>query len=1058
MLHRLLLIALGVVLIPISAYAGIYGILTGTVVDSKGQPVIGATVLVEGTKRGAYTKPNGKFTIVKLLSGSYTVRVKSIGFQDYTTKVNISADQTEDIKVSLKQDAKLTDTVTVFANRQLVNPEIIGSVRGASAAEITSIPTESIAGVVAKQAGVLSGGNGFNVRGARTTETQFRIDGLDMNDQFSGAFGSTPTGYFPTVSNQATEEVQVLTGGFSAEYGNALGGIVNSVTKTGRTDTYEGFLRFKTDVGALYGKASNGLKLESQGDNIVELGGGGPIPLIDGATFYISGKYQHQKNRSAGLAVIDPWGNNLGDMPNNGLWVQNLTGRFKANVTDHIRMELGGTRGVSRWESSSWSWLYLNNFGVKGDGTVNSIEERRAKQPVQNQLIDQYYVRANHDLSQTSFYEVTLSWNRNRSEVSKRYLDATMSEFEDPGFLMPFKVWEPRDEGFPDANGKLLSAGDKALDQYWFTRENRATVDGLTQKSVLVRNPLTGYYEGGEDYTSPQNPYALLGNEFFVGGGNDRSFEFRQSTYLQFDGNYNNVIEGEEFKHYFKAGFEAKIYSLSRHQNSLPWQGGSSSFFDVYTDEWGGNFYAEENDIRELTSQPYEPFEGALYVQDQIKYKGIIITPGLRVDMVDARAQYRANIDQQFVSIKDKIATPEEFTDSPVKIRVSPRLSVAYPITDRSNFSLSYGVFFQRPPFNNFFDGVNTNLLRGNQILGDPNLEPQTVKSYQINYSHQLSDDFALDVTAYFRDMYNLAGLAYVVPSAGTSANPYTVYKTNDYGNARGVEFTLRKQATDNIGLNFTYALSRARGTSTSAETQYRLVVLSGTDEFTGQKAAFPASEYFLAFDRTHRFNVLVDFIWRDNEGPTVGGLKLLEHTHINFTAFYQTGTPFTLLGIKGGQVGEYLGNRQPSSWRIDSRIERDIPLSDLFGESMGHTTLTLFADIFNVLNRTEPVAYYARGGNPDVDGNVLARQIGDFSGTRWYKEGDASNPASSNSTQYDNFGQRLYNASVDFNKDGVVTQEERFHAYQNFVSDVIARQNNYQNPRSVSFGLMLKF
>lgn len=1052
MLHRLLLIALGIVLIPISAYAGIYGILAGRVVDGSGQPIAGATVLVEGTKRGAYTKTDGKFTIVKLLSGTYTVRVKSIGFQDYTAQVNISADQTEEIKVSMKQDATATDTLVVIGSKPASNE--IGSVRSVSAETIKSIPTESIQGVVAKQAGVLSAGNGFNVRGGRTSETQFRIDGLDMNDQFSGAFGSTPASYFPTVSNQATEEVQVLTGGFSAEYGNALAGIVNSITKTGRTDKYEGFLRFKTDVGALYGKASNGLKLESQGENIVELGVGGPIPLIDGATFYISGKYQHQQNRGAGLAVIDPWGNNLGDIPDNGLWVQNLTGRFKANVTDNIRMELGATRGISRWESSSWAWLYVNSYGVKEDGTLNGIEERRAKQPVQNQLIDQYYVRANHDLTQTSFYEVTLSWNRNRSEVSKRYLDSKMSDFEDPGFLMPFKVWEPRDQGFTDASGKVISANDQALDQYWFTRENRNTVDGLVTKSLLVRNPLTGYYEGGEDYTSPQNPYALLGSEFFVGGGNDRSFEFRQSTYLQIDGNYNNVIDGDEFKHYLKAGFETKIYALTRHQNSLPWQGGVSSFFDVYTDEWGGNFYAEESEIRELTSKPYEPIEGALYVQDQIKYKGITITPGVRVDFVDPRALRRTGIDQQFIGIQEQVRQPDEFADTKMKIRVSPRLSVAYPITDRSHFSLSYGVFFQRPPFNNFFDGVNTVRLRGNQILGNTDLEPQTVKSYQINYSNQLTDDFTLDVTAYFRDMYNLVGLAYVIPTTGTSANPYMVYKTNDYGNARGIELTLRKHATDNIGLNFTYALSRARGTSTSAETQYRLVALAGR----GTSSGFPASEYFLGFDRTHRFNVLVDFIWRDNEGPTVGGLKLLEHTHINLTAFYQTGTPFTLLGIKGGQSGEYLGSRQPSSWRIDSRIERDIPLSDLFGESMGRTTLTLFADIFNVLNRTEPIAYYARGGNPDVDGNVLARQIGDFSSTQWYKEGDASNPFSSNSAQYDSFGKRLYNESVDFNKDGVITQEERYQAYQNFVRDVIARQSNYQTPRSVSFGLMLKF
>lgn len=1053
MLHRLLLITLGAMLIPLSAYAGIYGVLTGKVTDDKGNPVIGASVRLEGTERGAYTKPDGKFTVIKILAGDYTVKVTSVGFKAYQTKVLITADQTSDIKVTLQSDVKTTDTVIVTASRGiLVNNDAVGSVRGMEADQLAHIPVESIQSVVAKQAGVLQGGNGFNIRGGRTTETQFRIDGLDMNDQFSGGFGNTPTAYFPTVSNMATEQVQVLTGGFSTEYGNALSGVVNTVTKTGRNDSYEGYLRFKTDVPGLYGEASNGLKYEAARNNIYELGGGGPIPLISGLTFYISGRYETSKYRNNGLAVIDPWGNNLGAMPDNGLWIQNLTGRFKANVTDKIRMEIGATRGVSSWETSSWSWLYNNDFGVGTDGNPIPIEERRVKQPVFNQLLDQYYVRASHDLTDVSFYELTLSWNRNRSEASKRYLDASMKDFESLGFLSPFKVWEPRDQGFTDGAGNVISANDKTLDQYWFTQTNQPTADGLFQSLRYVRNPLTGYYEGPEDFSSARNPYGLLGSsDYFQAGGNERTFDFRQSTYLQLDGNYTSIIAGDEFQHTLKAGFELKIYSLSRHQNNIPWV--DNGFYDVYTDEWGGNIYTDFATVKERSSKPFEPIEAAVYVQDQIKYKGIIIAPGLRIDMVDPRSLYRANLSNQFVPIQ----SDEGFEESKVKLRVSPRVSVTYPITERSNFSLSYGIFFQHAPFNNFYDSFNVSLLRGNQILGDPNLEPQTVKQYQISYSNQLTDDFALDITAYFKDMYNLVGLAYIVPSTGIFSTPYSAYQTNDYGNARGVEFTLRKMATDNIGLNLSYTFSRARGTSSSAESQYQLVILAGNDEYSGEKV-FPATEYFLAFDRTHRINAFVDFVWGDNEGPTVGGLKLLEHSHINFTAFYQTGTPFTLYGPKGGQIGEYLGNRQPSSWRVDSRIERDIPLSDLFGESMGNSVLTLFADIINVFNRTEPIAYYQRGGSPDRDGNVLDRQIGDFSPVPWYKEGDATNPASINPTQYDGYGRRMYNETVDYNKDGVVTRDERYQGYQQFVQDVIARQNNYQAPRSVSFGVMLKF
>ncbi len=1054
MLHRLLLITLGVVLIPVASYASIYGILSGKVTDDQKNPLVGATVLIEGTTKGGYTKPDGSFTILKVNAGSYTVRIKSLGFKDYTTQVRISPDETTKINASLSPDAKVTDGITITADK-LADPNKVGSVRKVT--ELTNTPVESVQAVIAKQPGVQTGGNGFNIRGGRTSETQFRINGLDVNDQFSGGTGSSPTAYYPTVSSQATEEIQVITGGFSAEYGNALAGVVNAVTKTGKNDRYEGYLRFKTDVPGLYGSASNGLKYEAARENIYEFGGGGPIPLIDGMTFYLAGKYQTQKYRNNGLAVIDPSGNNLGAMPDQGLWIQNLNANIKARITDQINMEVGLTRGVSSWETSSWGWLYLNDFGMMADSSLNSVEERRAKQPVSNQILDQYYVRVNQSLNESSFYELTLSWNKNRFESSKRYLDATMSDFESLGLLSPFRVWEPRDEGFTDpSTGQIISKNDKALDQYWFERSPQFTKDGLLEKDLFVRNPLTGYFEGGEDNTSSNNPYGLVGPDFFTSGGNSRSFEFRQSTYLQLDGNYNNLIDGESFDHFIKAGFEMRIYSLTRHQNSLPWL--SNPFFDVYTDEWGGNFYTDFENIKEVTSQPYEPIEAAVYLQDQIKYKGIIITPGVRVDLVDTRSLYRSNIENEFVVIQDQLTNTEAFSDSKMKLRVSPRIAIAYPITDRSNFSLSYGVFFQRPPFNNYFDGFNSSQLRGNQIIGNTDLNPQTVKMYQITYTNQLTDNVVFDVTAYFRDMYNIVGLAYVVPTAGIYNVPYSIYKTNDYGNARGIEISLRRLTTDNVGINLRYTLARARGTSSSAETQYQLVVLNGNDQYTNEKVTFPASEYYLEFDRTHRLNATVDFVWRDDEGPTVAGLKLLEHTRITLDGFFQTGTPFTLFGAKGGQVGEYLGSRQPSSWRIDSRIERDIPLKDLFGETMGNTTVTLFADIINVLNRTEPTLYYQRGGGPDNDGSLLSREIGNFSSASWYKDGDVSNPASVNATQYDNYGNRLYNETVDYNKDGVVTQEERYQGYQQFVEDVIARQGNYQRPRTVSFGVMLKF
>lgn len=231
---------------------------------------------------------------------------------------------------------------------------------------------------------------------------------------------------------------------------------------------------------------------------------------------------------------------------------------------------------------------------------------------------------------------------------------------------------------------------------------------------------------------------------------------------------------------------------------------------------------------------------------------------------------------------------------------------------------------------------------------------------------------------------------------------------------------------------------------------------LAGADEATGKKI-FPLTESYLDFDRRHNLNAVVDFIWNRDEGPSIGGIYLLENTNINFTGFYQSGTPYTRRGKGGTQAGDYNGERQPDVWRVDSRIQKSFPLADIFGESLQNLSVDVFFDVTNILNRTAPVAVYERTGSPDSDGDVYNRQPSEISSAEpWFK-----NPAYTQtniSTQYDDYGNLLYNERVDFNKDGVVTQIERYQGYQQWVSDAQSRRGNYQAPRQVFMGFMLRF
>lgn len=1049
MKRTLLFLICTAILSPLAAYAGVTGILSGKVVDDKGKPLAGASIRINGTNRGGNTKLNGTFLISNINAGSYNVLVKMVNYKDYTTNVKISPDQTTDITVKMVESTLQTKEIVFTDTRikELVHKDQIGTVRATSGDEMTKVARETVQQTVALKAGVQVDGGGFQVRGSRSSETQIKVDGLDVGDQFTGGFGNGGFNYTPTVSASAVEEVQVMTGAFSAEYGSALGGVVNTVVKTGKTDRYEGFARYRQDAPGLFGTASNGLQLMGKDENSLEFGVGGPLPFLDGSTFYVTGKHAYEKFGSAGIGVIDPWGNNLGQLENTQTWVKNLTGRLKFNF-NNINLSVGGQLGLSSRERGSWAWLYANDFGVtnirtengRTFGDTNFIRESMAKPAVVNQVVNNLFVLINHTLSDNSFYEFKVSINTNTSDVSKR------TNFSDPSLLRGFEVYTPADnyksefDPTDPAQIRLASGGDRAIDIFQSITKPVATSDGYATGDILQRNFITGYIEGPSDASPTKNPYGLSG--YFNYHGNDRNFDFRRTNILQFDGNFNTVIVAGDLKHNVKAGFEFRTITAKRHYNSLPWDG--NAFYDVYTDEFGGNPYADNATAKLITEQPKKPFSGSLYGQDQISYKGIIINPGIRVDFTDPNSTYR--LPSPYFT---PITSDSGFANTTLKLQVSPRVSIAYPVTDRSVVTIAYGIYFQMPQLNQLFDSYNTDRLRSGSILGNPELPAQRTNQYQIAYNLQLNDDFAFDITAYYKDNYNQVGINRVF----TSPDAYDQYSVSEYGNSRGLEFTFKKNPTNNIGFNVNYTIAKTSTTSSSPEDNYSLT----TDPYTGL-VAFPLSDYPFANDRRHQLNATVDFVWNRDEGPSIGGIKFLENVNLNVTTRYQTGTPYTRLSPKGVVIGDVNGERQPSTWSSDVRFSKQFPLKDWFGEGMGNSSLEFFLDIYNVTNNTFFSAVYPRSGDPDQDNNSYNRQLGDFSGTILYKDATLINANTFRSDQYDKFGDRLYAEQIDFNKDGQVTQAEKYQSYQNFVKDAQARLPNYLAPRRVFFGFKLNF
>ncbi|OGU58383.1 MAG: hypothetical protein A2X64_03515 [Ignavibacteria bacterium GWF2_33_9] len=1046
-----------------------YGILKGKVVDEDGKGVLGATVRVMGTTQGAAVRAkDGSFTVVNITSGSYDVSVKAVGKKEVIKKIRISADETTEISVTLTDESVMGETITVVAERAMVSKTDIGKKTSYSSDEVTNTANEGVAALVGLSAGVRSAGAGFNVRGTRTSETQIRVDGLDVGSQFTGGLGWGGTTYLPMVSSFGTEEVQVLTGGFSAEYGQSQGGIVNTVVKTGKTDRYEGYFRYRTDMPSFNGRAASGLevvkndtryeaiqtgegpKLQGSNENTIEFGIGGPmhLPIFKNSTFFISTLLFNEQYRGNSYEIYDPAGNNLGQIENQGTWKKNITARMRFAISENIGLILGTQYGLTSAEFGSWSWLYATQPGVL-NGDTNNIPHNLSELPVGNQLVYNFMARLNHTLNSSSFYEFTVSRNTNNDVQGRRYIDPVthVQNISGPDFFNGFKILDPRDN-YVISNGELIAApyqdgkkiGDFVIDEYTNLTKEGKSADGYLTGDIPVRNNLTGYFEGAS-YGGTSNAYGIQGP--FASAGSGSSINNRLGTYWQFDGNYTNAFSVGEFSHITKAGFEYRAYELHKHSNGNPYDG--NPFYDIYTDLNGGNIYTADDKVWELTSKPRTPITFAAYVQDQISYKGIVISPGLRMDIMNPNSTYRLT-QSTFIPISSDTG----FTESKTKFQISPRINVSYPITELSVLSLSYGLYFKTPQFQNLYDNFNVDILRGNSILGNPDMEAQRTNSYQIAYNQQLNDYLALGITAYYNDQYNQLGLSYV-PTVPT---PFYEYTVTEYGNTRGVEFELRKRPFgDHINLVLNYTFAKADGTSPDAASNYSVV-----KDIYSEKLAFPLSAYPMQLDVRHYFKGYLTLFWGNNEGPTIFNYNILENTDLSFSGFYRTGYPYTKTDLNGVLLGEFNTERYPDYWTMDARLSRTILLKEIFGEGIGNTAIELFVDVYNVFNLTPVLQVYSATGDPINNGKTLEKRAGDFSSTTWYKDATYENPVTFNSSQYDLYGNRFYNAASDFNNDGMVTQQEKLDTYMNYAKTSMSFLGNFAQPRTIYAGVMIRF
>jgi len=228
----------------ISLFAQQTGKLSGTVLDAAtGESLPGVNVILKGTYYGAASNINGIFSIDNISVGIYNVDVSLIGYKTFKfTSIEIEAGKTTQLDVNLEETVlTLEQDVVVIGEKPLMDVEETQSKRTISKDEIDALIVENVQNIVSQQSGiVVNNNNEVHIRGGRTYENAFLLDGVSVQDPIAG------TGFGLQLSASAIEEVEVITGGFNAEFGQATSGIINVKTREG-SDKYSGVITYKRD-------------------------------------------------------------------------------------------------------------------------------------------------------------------------------------------------------------------------------------------------------------------------------------------------------------------------------------------------------------------------------------------------------------------------------------------------------------------------------------------------------------------------------------------------------------------------------------------------------------------------------------------------------------------------------------------------------------------------------------------------------------------------------------------------------------------------------------------
>ena len=508
----LILAVLFATLLPLFLYAGQTGKIVGKVTEKKsGVPVIGASVLIQGTKSGASSDFEGFYSISNVPPGTYMLSVTNIGYKNSLIKnVIVKIDLTTEIDVKLEETVIEGDAVIIEAQRPLVQKDLTSSSVTVSSDEMKVMPVENLSQVINLQAGVVGG----HFRGGRSGEVAYLVDGVTVNNPISGNAGFIP-------ENASVREMEVISGTFNAEYGQAMSGVVNIVTQDGSSEMHGSLGVYLGDYFTNHTDLFLNLdKLNVSRTKNYQFSVSGPTYMMDNLSFFMTGRLLDEEGYLYGKRVYKIT-DTAPTFPNNNdrsVFINNNTGdgaivpmnpsrkySFNGKLTysfDALKLSYSGFIESSKWKN------YDHSYKWTPDGIINQFSENW----VQNFQI-------NHIISNNTFQSLKFSLNK---FTGKGYLyeNPYDAHYVDPNQGSPISNYTFRSGG--NQGWQYENRSQTLIGQWTFasqlTKEHKVSL-GVEGRRHTLYDHSTGLViisTGADTVFKPQYPQlGTIGNQSY---------------------------------------------------------------------------------------------------------------------------------------------------------------------------------------------------------------------------------------------------------------------------------------------------------------------------------------------------------------------------------------------------------------------------------------------------------------------------------------------------------------------------------------------------------------